>query len=98
MAKMPMRTRTESGEAAAAPSRAQPAVDGPVTWLDYRTARAAWAGLSHKADGVYVADITVGELPWLRGHWLDRLPAIDADIVLLENRRPSAKLTNDRSK
>ncbi len=61
----------------------------------YRTARAAWAGLAEKANGVYVPDITVGELPWLRGHWLDRLPAIDADIALLETRLSSAKLTDE---
>jgi hypothetical protein len=46
----------------------------------YRQARAAWAAFAGKAKNVYVADITVGEHPWLRGHWLDRLPAIDADI------------------
>lgn len=56
----------------------------------YRTARDAWAGLAKTAEGVYVSDITVGELPWLRGHWLDRLPAIDADIALLEKRLPAA--------
>jgi hypothetical protein len=61
----------------------------------YRSARAAWAGAAEKAKGVYVADITVGELPWLHGHWLDRLPAIDADISLLEKRLPSAKLSGD---
>jgi hypothetical protein len=61
----------------------------------YRAARAAWAGLAETAKGVYVPDITVGELPWLRGHWLDRLPAIDADIALLEKRLPSATLTKD---
>jgi hypothetical protein len=61
----------------------------------YRAARAAWAGLAEKAKGVYVPDITVGELPWLRGHWLDRLPAIDADIALLESRLPSAQPTGD---
>jgi hypothetical protein len=56
----------------------------------YRTARHAWAGLTKTAEGVYVSDITVGELPWLRGHWLDRLPVIDADIALLEKRLPGA--------
>ena len=61
----------------------------------YRAARAAWAGLADRAKGVYVPDITVGELPWLRGHWLDRLPAIDADIALLEKRLGSAKPTGD---
>jgi hypothetical protein len=61
----------------------------------YRAARAAWAGLANKATEVYVPDIAVGELPWLRGHWLDRLPAIDADIALLEKRLPSAETTDD---
>ncbi len=61
----------------------------------YRAARAAWAGLAETATGVYVPDITVGELPWLQGHWLDRLPAIDADISLLEKRLPSAKPAGD---
>ena len=46
----------------------------------YRVARTAWADLSKVAQGVYVTDITVGELPQLRGHWMDRLPAIDRDI------------------
>jgi hypothetical protein len=49
----------------------------------YRLARAAWADLSKRAQGVYVDDVTVGELPQLHGHWLDRLPAIDKDINLL---------------
>jgi len=61
----------------------------------YRVARTAWSGLAERAKGVYVADITVGELPWLRGHWLDRLSGVDADIALLEKRLSSAKLTDD---
>ena len=46
----------------------------------YRLARAAWLELSRSAEGVYLKDIGVGELPQLHGHWLDRLPAIDRDI------------------
>src|SRR5260370_10831741 len=46
----------------------------------YASARSAWADLANRAKGVYATDVTVGENPWLRGHWLDRLPAIDADI------------------
>lgn len=61
----------------------------------YRSARDDWARLAKTAEGVYVSDITVGELPWLRGHWLDRLPAIDADIALLEKRIPSATPADD---
>ena len=57
----------------------------------YRSARAAWAELANRAKPVYVADITVGERPFLRGHWLDRLPAIDADIAAVEKKLASAK-------
>jgi hypothetical protein len=56
----------------------------------YRAARATWAELANRAKGVYVADLTVGEQPWLRGHWLDRLPAIDEDIAAIEKRLASA--------
>jgi hypothetical protein len=56
----------------------------------YRKAREAWALMAEAAKGSYPADTTFGELPWLRGHWLDRLPAIDADIALLEKRLESA--------
>jgi len=49
----------------------------------YKKARAAWASLAEAGRGVYVEDITVGEQPYLRGHWMDRLPAIDRDIAAL---------------
>lgn len=49
----------------------------------YRQARAAWAELSDCAKDVYLRNITVGEHPQLHGHWLDRLPAVDADIAAL---------------
>lgn len=47
----------------------------------YQAARAAWAGLSAVATGVYVEDITFGRVAHLRGHWADRLAAIDQDIA-----------------
>jgi hypothetical protein len=60
----------------------------------YRKARAAWAELADVAKGVYMSDVTVGEHPQLRGHWLDRVPAIDRDIALIE----SAKASEPESK
>ena len=57
----------------------------------YRKARAAWAALANEAKGVYMSDITVGEHPQLRGHWLDRLAAIDQDIAGLGAKLGSAK-------
>jgi hypothetical protein len=47
--------------------------------------------LAEEAKGVYMSDITVGEHPQLRGHWLDRLPAIDRDVAALEAKLGSAK-------
>ncbi len=47
----------------------------------YKKARAAWAALAQAGDGVYMADITVGPQPQLRGCWTDRLTAIDKDIA-----------------
>jgi hypothetical protein len=48
----------------------------------YRAARAAWAQLLPRADA-YVPDITFGLDAHLRGHWRDRLPAMDRDIQRL---------------
>jgi hypothetical protein len=61
----------------------------------YQTARAAWAELAKLGDGVYARDITFGPEAFQRGHWLDRLPAIDLDIekmkkLLSENASPGA--------
>ena len=43
-----------------------------------------------RARNVYESDVTIGELPNLRGHWLDRLPAIEEDISALEKKLAQA--------
>ena len=48
-------------------------------------ARDFWAEFSAMAAGVYKPDITVGEYREIRGHWLDRLPAIDKDVAFMVN-------------
>jgi hypothetical protein len=50
----------------------------------YRKARAIWAAMAERARKVYVADLTYGEIPVRRGHWIDRLPAIDQDLAAVE--------------
>jgi hypothetical protein len=57
----------------------------------YRKARNSWAELANSAKTIYMADISIGEEPQQRGHWLDRLPAIDKDIVAVESKLVSAK-------
>src|SRR5439155_11542598 len=56
----------------------------------YRRARNVWAQIAEQGK-VYVSDITAGELPHLRGHWLDRLPAMDADIAAMSKKLEAAK-------
>jgi hypothetical protein len=46
----------------------------------YRKAREAWVQVA-AVGKVYMSDVTVGEEPQQRGHWTDRLPAIDKDIA-----------------
>ncbi|MFI4908199.1 MAG: hypothetical protein ACHQHL_08875 [Steroidobacterales bacterium] len=57
---------------------------------EYDRARAIWSQVAQYARGVYVADITIGPLPHQRGHWLDRLPAMDADIAAMRRQLISA--------
>jgi len=47
----------------------------------YFNGRCAWRLAAQACQEVYVADITYGPHPWLRGRWDDRLPAIDRDIA-----------------
>ena len=57
----------------------------------YRKARAAWAEFANLARDVYMSDVTVGELPQLHGHWLDRLKRIDQDISAVAARLDGSK-------
>lgn len=58
----------------------------------YQRARGFWADLANRAKGVYKPDITIGERTYLRGHWLDRLPAIDEDIAAMTAKVEQAKI------
>ena len=49
----------------------------------YTKARSAYAAAANGARGIYLDDITFGEQSFLRGHWADRLPAMDKDIAAL---------------
>ena len=57
----------------------------------YFSARSAWRDAARVCQDVYVADITYGPHPWLRGRWDDRLPAIDRDIADM-----AARIQEDR--
>jgi hypothetical protein len=59
----------------------------------YRKAREAWQDMVNKSKGVYRSDLTFGYAPWLRGHWSDRIEAIDRDIAAMETYKSSAHPT-----
>ncbi len=56
----------------------------------YRSAREAWAGISRTTTGVYVSDVSYGDGPFKRGHWSDRLAAIDEDLAAMQRSGPVA--------
>lgn len=59
---------------------------GEAAIASYSEGRDAWATMAERAKGVYLSDITYGSGRTLRGHWLDRIPAFDADIADLRER------------
>jgi hypothetical protein len=61
----------------------------------YRTARSAWAGIARRAKGVYADDLSASDKVSNRGAWMDRLPAIDADIAQMERRLAGASTSRD---
>src|SRR5450631_4086334 len=42
--------------------------------------------MAARANGVYRADITYGDVPMRRGHWSDRLDGIDKDLAAMEGK------------
>ena len=59
-------------------------VAGQQSLAAYRKARDAWANLSERTSTIYTADVSYGEDPVRRGHWADRLPAVEQDLVAFE--------------
>ncbi len=66
----------------------------------YRAARQLWTEIVAVTTGVYLPDLTYGPAWYQRGHWADRLAAIDRDIALMEARpapRPPAAVVPGRT-
>ena len=57
---------------------------GKLALAQYQKARQAWAAMAERAGKVYRSDLGYGDVPMRRGHWIDRLPAIDTDIAALQ--------------
>jgi hypothetical protein len=64
---------------------------------NYKTARDAWAEFANLAKGRYANDITYGSVPHMRGHWLDRLAEIDADLADMEKAGPGGSIASKKA-
>jgi hypothetical protein len=53
-------------------------------WATYKDARAAWVSMAQGPASVYRSDITFGPENFQRGHWRDRVTAMDADLADME--------------
>jgi hypothetical protein len=69
---------------------------GQQALAQYKKARDSWAAMAGRAKHIYRDDITYGHAPLLRGHWTDRLSAIDSDLAAMSQKlaTPSAANTN----
>ena len=64
---------------------------GALALDQYRMAREAWSAAANYA-AVYKADVSYGSTPMRRGHWRDRLAAIDKDLEAMADQvRAAAK-------
>lgn len=63
----------------------------------YRSAVDHWKRVIEISKDVYKADITFGMFPELRGHWADRLPAIEEDVLALEKLASEAHSSEAKS-
>jgi hypothetical protein len=56
---------------------------------EYRSAKQAWEQLAEVTQ-VYRKDLPFGNTPYIKGHWEDRLGAIDTDIKAMESQITSS--------
>jgi hypothetical protein len=66
---------------------------GEAALAQYERARTAWAAMAERAKDVYAADVSYGDIPQRRGHWTDRLAAIDTDLAAMRQAVASASST-----
>lgn len=59
----------------------------------YRKASQSWKTLASTAKGRYMDDVTYGKVPNMRGNWMDRLAAIEADIQAMQSAKPETVTT-----
>ena len=62
----------------------------------YRAAQTAWNEMANSAKEAYRRDLTFGPEYFQRGHWLDRLAAINEDVAAMEKVRQQPAATPEQ--
>jgi hypothetical protein len=68
---------------------------------EIHVSRATWAQFAGTVQGIYMSDVTYGPEYFQRGHWSDRLEAMDADIADMEKlsaQAPADFISKDNGK
>ena len=67
---------------------------GTLALVHYKKARTGWSAMAERAKEIYMADVSYGNIPQRRGHWIDRIPAFDTDISAMEKRVSQKPVTS----
>jgi hypothetical protein len=62
---------------------------GKLAVEQYQKARDIWAKMADRASRVYKSDVSYGDVPMRKGHWSDRLAAIDTDLAAMREKLQS---------
>jgi hypothetical protein len=68
---------------------------GKLAVEQYKKARDSWAKMADRAGRVYESDVSYGDVPMRRGHWSDRLAAIDTDLTAMHQKLQSPSASSN---
>jgi len=57
---------------------------GNLALTYYKKARETWSQMATRANSTYLPNVSYGDVPKRKGHWSDRLPAIDIDLAAMQ--------------
>jgi TAT (twin-arginine translocation) pathway signal sequence len=67
---------------------------GRLALAEYQKARTSWVAMAERAKRIYRSNITYGNIPMRRGHWIDRIAGIDLDIAAMQARLKTLPATS----
>ena len=63
---------------------------GNIALTYYKKARETWSQMAMRANSIYLPNVSYGDVPKRKGHWSDRLQAIDIDVAAMQSKLQSA--------